>query len=123
MFPSEDGNIIINAVDGLPNVHPNYNELELQTSETKNSTDGSRTLDELIHDEDLPTSLIVTNIDSSVFHNEEAKVRLCSSEQPLYVKSDKLIGFDNIFYRKKFKYYFHNLENLNPFSFLGALGE
>ena len=74
MFPSEDGNIIINAVDGLPNVHPNYNELELQTTETKNSSEGSRTLDELIHDEDLPTSLIVTNLDSSVFHNEEAKV-------------------------------------------------
>lgn len=83
MFPSEDGNIIINAVDGLPNVHPNYNELELQTSETKNSSDDSRTLDELIHDEDLPTSLIVTNLDSSVFNSEEAKVRLCSFEQPL----------------------------------------
>lgn len=75
IFPSEDGNIIINAVDGLPNVHPNYNELQLQTTETKNSSE-SRTLDELIHDEDLPTSLIVTNLESSVFNNEESKKKI-----------------------------------------------
>lgn len=74
VFHNEENDIIINAVDGLPNVHPNYNELELERSDLKTATDGSRTLDELIHDEDLPTSLIVTNIDSSVFHSEEAKV-------------------------------------------------
>ncbi|KAL0276175.1 UNVERIFIED_CONTAM: hypothetical protein PYX00_003797 [Menopon gallinae] len=76
VFPNDDGNIIINAVDGLPNVHPNYNELELEKHDTKNNSEGSKTLDELIHDEDLPTSLIVTNVDSSVFHSDEAKQKI-----------------------------------------------
>lgn len=49
--------IIINERDGLPNVHPNLlNEAEI------NSPDASE--DEF---EDLPTSLIVTNIHDSVF--------------------------------------------------------
>ncbi|KAJ8882666.1 hypothetical protein PR048_014478 [Dryococelus australis] len=71
---SNDNDIIINEVDGLPNVHPNYIELELQREAPHRDCDGSpRTLDELIHDEDLPTSLIVTNLDSSVFKDEEKK--------------------------------------------------
>lgn len=51
--------IIINEKDGLPNVHPNMlNEAEI------NSPDASE--DEF---EDLPTSLIVTNIHDCVFVN------------------------------------------------------
>lgn len=53
-----EDDIIINDQDGLPNVHPNLlNEAEI------NSPDRD-TDDEF---EDLPTSLIVTNIDDSVF--------------------------------------------------------
>ena len=74
---SKDENIIIiiiNEVDGLPNVHPNYIELELQHDAPRQTSDGARTMDELINDEDLPTSLIVTNLDGCVFKNEEKKV-------------------------------------------------
>lgn len=71
---NEENNIIINAVDGLPDVHSNYNEFQTEKKDRKTVSEGARTLEEIIHDEDLPTSLIVTNIDSSVFQNEEAKV-------------------------------------------------
>lgn len=66
--------IIINEADGLPNIHPNYIDFDMHTTQHKISGDDTRTLDDLIHDEDLPTSLIVTNIDTSVFHNDDAKV-------------------------------------------------
>ena len=75
---NDENDIIINEVDGLPNVHPNYIELELQHDAPRQNSDGARTMDELIHDEDLPTSLIVTNLDGSVFKNEEKKVMFCS---------------------------------------------
>ena len=67
---------IINSSDGLPNIHPNFSELELHpaTDIGKSPQGEIRTLDELIHDEDLPTSLIVTNLGSSVFESEEQKV-------------------------------------------------
>jgi hypothetical protein len=78
MSNDENDIIIINEVDGLPNVHPNYIELELQRDAPRQNSDGARTMDELIHDEDLPTSLIVTNLDSSIFKNEEKKVMFCS---------------------------------------------
>lgn len=67
---------IINSSDGLPNIHPNFSELELHPVVSgERPNDGEvRSLDELIHDEDLPTSLIVTNLASSVFENEEQKV-------------------------------------------------
>lgn len=71
---NDESDIIINEVDGLPNVHPNYIELELQHGASRQNSEGARTMDELIHDEDLPTSLIVTNLDSSIFKNEEKKV-------------------------------------------------
>jgi len=74
---NDENDIIINEADGLPNVHPNYIELELQRDASRQNTDGPRTMDELIHDEDLPTSLIVTNLDCSVFKNEEKKVMFC----------------------------------------------
>jgi len=74
---NDENDIIINEVDGLPNVHPNYIELELQHDAPRQNSDGAHTLDELIHD-DLPTSLIVTNLDGSVFKNEGKKVMFCS---------------------------------------------
>ncbi|XP_066998705.1 protein sarah [Anabrus simplex] len=73
---NDESDIIINEVDGLPNVHPNYIELELQRDTPQQNADGARSLDELIHDEDLPTSLIVTNLDSSIFKNEDKKKEL-----------------------------------------------
>lgn len=71
--------MIINEQDGLPNLHPNYSELSIDKPITSllNSTDpilGETTLDQLIHDEDLPTSLIVTNLDGAIFKNDELKV-------------------------------------------------
>ncbi|XP_030754026.1 protein sarah [Sitophilus oryzae] len=60
-----DEDIIINAQDGLPNVHPNLlPEQEIDTSD-QNSED-----DEY---EGLPSSLIVTNIHDSVFNSEDKK--------------------------------------------------
>uniref|UniRef100_A0A1B6FWS4 Protein sarah n=1 Tax=Cuerna arida TaxID=1464854 RepID=A0A1B6FWS4_9HEMI len=67
---SDEGEMIINEIDGLPNLHPNYNDLELNQQTSRHET---RTIDELIHDEDLPTSIIVTNLDNAVFKNDELK--------------------------------------------------
>lgn len=66
-------NIIINEVDGLPNLHPNYEQLELKFEREKDDTN-IRSIDELIHDEDLPTSVIVTNVDPRVFKGDDLKV-------------------------------------------------
>ncbi|XP_011306018.1 protein sarah [Fopius arisanus] len=67
-------NIIINEVDGLPNLHPNFQQLNLDLSDDKSTSDKSvRTLDELVHDEDLPMSVIVTNVDPRVFKCDELK--------------------------------------------------
>ncbi|KAH0546268.1 protein sarah [Cotesia glomerata] len=68
-------NIIINEVDGLPNLHPNYQQLELEFEEDKDRTN-TRSLDELVHDEDLPTSVIVTNVDPRVFKSNELKAEI-----------------------------------------------
>ncbi|XP_012277478.1 protein sarah isoform X1 [Orussus abietinus] len=71
----ETENIIINEIDGLPNLHPNYEQLELEFEAGKNRGDTHpRTLEELVHDEDLPTSVIVTNIDPRVFKSDEMKM-------------------------------------------------
>ncbi|GLV31838.1 sarah [Carabus blaptoides fortunei] len=65
-----DENIIINEKDGLPNVHPNL-ESSLGDARRRDSTSsGDHTDNEL---EDLPTSLIVTNIQDAVFASEERK--------------------------------------------------
>lgn len=58
-----DENIIINEIDGLPNVHPN-----LEPITDAGSTDHSDN-----EFEDLPTSLIVTNIHDNVFTDEDRK--------------------------------------------------
>lgn len=68
-------NIIINEVDGLPNLHPNFQQLELEFDRERHIGDTSiRSIDELVHDEDLPMSVIVTNVDPRVFKSDELKV-------------------------------------------------
>lgn len=66
---SDSENIIINEVDGLPNLHPNFE------SRTENLQD-MRSIEELVHDEDLPTSIIVTNVDARVFKSDELKSQI-----------------------------------------------
>ncbi|KAK0084674.1 hypothetical protein PV325_006584 [Microctonus aethiopoides] len=67
-------NIIINKVDGLPNLHPNYQQLDLDSDDERDRTNTNiRTTDELVNDEDLPTSVIVTNLDPRVFKCEKLK--------------------------------------------------
>lgn len=56
-----DEDIIINDQDGLPNVHPNL------LAEAEIVSPDHHTDDEF---EDLPTSLIVTNIHDSVFTSQ-----------------------------------------------------
>lgn len=68
---SDEGEMIINEIDGLPNLHPNYNDLGLNQQSSRHET---RTIDELIHDEDLPTSIIVTNLDTALFKSDDFKV-------------------------------------------------
>lgn len=87
---SEDPeNIIINEVDGLPNLHGNFEQLEeLNCIKEQNQEDiSSKTLEELIHDEDLPMSVIVTNVDPRVFKSDDLKVSLnetqCNTQQPI----------------------------------------
>ena len=55
-----DEDIIINDQDGLPNIHPNL----LPETDAGNSSNEAE--DEF---DDLPSSLIVTNIHDSVFTN------------------------------------------------------
>lgn len=61
---NDDENIIINERDGLPNVHPNLEETH------GDPHSGEHSDNEL---EDLPTSLIVTNIHDNVFTNDDKK--------------------------------------------------
>lgn len=65
----DEGEYYVNEVDGLPNDHPALPETsgdELENVEQNNDD----TLD------DLPTSLIVTNIHTEVFHSEELKAEM-----------------------------------------------
>lgn len=63
-----EADIIINAADGLPNMHPNLEQLQLSDGELRGPDDVD------IHDDDLPTSLIVTNLNSVVFKSDDEKV-------------------------------------------------
>lgn len=63
LSPADETNIFINPADGLPNQHP----IQHLDSDDDNETTDADTLD------DLPTSIIVTNIHSEVFTNEELK--------------------------------------------------
>lgn len=69
---SEEGEMIINEMDGLPNMHPNYTDLQLNEHTSQHE---DRSYEDLISDEDLPTSIIVTNLDNALFKNDELKVR------------------------------------------------
>lgn len=60
-----DANIIINERDGLPNVHPNLDPVVGRGDSTSEHADNDL--------EDLPTSLIVTNIHDNVFTNMDSK--------------------------------------------------
>ncbi|XP_058810182.1 protein sarah [Phymastichus coffea] len=73
--PEDSENIIINEVDGLPNLHPNFEQLEeLNCIKEQNQKElSSKTLEELIFDEDLPMSVIVTNVDPCVFKSDDLK--------------------------------------------------
>lgn len=55
--------VYINPEDGMPNIHPNIANLEHE----------SDTRDELDSFDDLPKSVIVTNIHSEIFANEKLK--------------------------------------------------
>lgn len=70
----ESENIIINEVDGLPNLHPNYQQLELEFDvEKDNSNSTMRSIGDIVCDEDLLMSVIVTNVDPRVFKSDELK--------------------------------------------------
>lgn len=89
-----DENIFINPADGLPNQHPiSIKKNPSVSSVGSNSSDEDNSLHEhqhhiqpqstspgAAHDDDLlddlPTSLIVTNINSEVFTDEDAKAEL-----------------------------------------------
>lgn len=60
-----DSNIIINEIDGLPNVHPNLDPVERRRDSNSEHHDNDL--------EDLPTSLIVTNIHDNVFTSVDSK--------------------------------------------------
>jgi len=68
---SDEGDIIINEVDGLPGLHETTYNPDLE-SMLENLD--SATYEQLINDEDLPTSLIVTNVDPSIFNCDKLKV-------------------------------------------------
>lgn len=61
-----EGNIYLNEDDGLPNEHPSLPQEE-EDDENEANRDAF---------EDLPTSLIVTNIHSEVFVNDELKAEM-----------------------------------------------
>ncbi|XP_014274673.1 protein sarah isoform X2 [Halyomorpha halys] len=84
---SDEGEMIINEVDGLPNLHPNYNELNL--NETNTQKDIPQTIADLVNDEDLPTSLIVTNLDSLLFKTDELKKEI----EHLFSQFGEIVSF------------------------------
>lgn len=92
---SDEGEMIINEVDGLPNMHPNYEELELSREASQRHE--ARTIEELINDEDLPTSLIVTNLDISLFKSDELKVTYIT--QKYYIKQIHLTYINNVIFK------------------------
>lgn len=59
----QDDDVYINAEDGMPNIHPNIANFEHE----------SDTQDEIDDLDDLPKSVIVTNIQSSIFADEKLK--------------------------------------------------
>lgn len=66
----EDQEIIVNEVDGLPSLLDDKKDVYKTMSSEPTSLDD-------LNDEDLPTSLIVTNIDPAIFKDDDLKVILC----------------------------------------------
>lgn len=87
MSPGDDPNIFINPADGLPNEHPLTLQKKASSASVGSNSSEEDSMQEDGHaralssspglDDDLieglPTSLIVTNIHSEVFSNEELK--------------------------------------------------
>lgn len=71
---SPDENIYINAADGLTNQHPMLPQPDSDDDE-QNDVDTKRTDNDDSFD-DLPTSIIVTNIHPDVFANDAAKLEI-----------------------------------------------
>lgn len=65
----EDREIIVNEVDGLPSLLDDKKDLYKAVTSEQSSLDD-------LNDEDLPTSLIVTNIDPAIFKDDNLKVIL-----------------------------------------------
>jgi len=63
----EDREIIVNEVDGLPSLLDEKNDLYKAVTSEQSSLDD-------LNDEDLPTSLIVTNVDPAIFKDDDLKV-------------------------------------------------
>jgi len=64
----EDREIIVNEVDGLPSL------LDEKTSDLYKAIASEQSSIDDLNDEDLPTSLIVTNIDPAIFKDDDLKV-------------------------------------------------
>ncbi|KAL5234612.1 hypothetical protein ACI65C_002022 [Semiaphis heraclei] len=62
----EDREIIVNEVDGLPSLLDEKNDLYKAVTSEQSSLDD-------LNDEDLPTSLIVTNVDPAIFKDDDLK--------------------------------------------------
>lgn len=63
-----NSDMIINDIDGLPNCHPNLQQEEnVENNSSEHTPNGF---------EDLPTSLIVTNIHDNVFINDDKKAEM-----------------------------------------------
>jgi len=63
----QDQEIIVNEVDGLPSLLDDKNDLYKAVTSEQSSLDD-------LNDEDLPTSLIVTNVDPAIFKDDDLKV-------------------------------------------------
>lgn len=63
----QDQEIIVNEVDGLPSLLDDKNDLFKAVTSEQSSLDD-------LNDEDLPTSLIVTNVDPAIFKDDDLKV-------------------------------------------------
>lgn len=66
----DEENMIINETDGLPSLNHYKSETEYAQSREPS------TVEELLNDEDLPTSLIVTNLSSDVFKSDTLKQKI-----------------------------------------------
>lgn len=83
----QDQEIIVNEVDGLPSLLHDKDDLYKAVTSEQSSLDD-------LNDEDLPTSLIVTNVDPAIFKDDDLKVDF--SMHMLYIVIIQLL-----FYRKK----------------------